>query len=69
MAKDNNYTSDAMNFIKDFLKKNPNVKEKQADLRSTWWDINDTQVTNERNLDTNNLKTEGYTYFSYTKAK
>ena len=32
------YESDITRFIRDFLKKNPEVVEKQRAARSTWWD-------------------------------
>ncbi len=63
--KDTNYTSEPMNFIKSLLKNNPTLKETQKKLRSTWWDLEEKQVEEERNLDKDNLKENGYTYFSY----
>ena len=32
------YESDTTRFIRDFLKKNPEVVDKQRIARSTWWD-------------------------------
>ena len=32
------YESDATRFIRDFLKKNPQVVEQQKKNRATWWD-------------------------------
>ena len=33
-----NYESEATKFIKDFLKKNPEVKVNQKQAREFWWD-------------------------------
>jgi hypothetical protein len=33
-----NYESEATRFIRDFLKKNPEVIDKQQKARATWWD-------------------------------
>lgn len=32
------YESDTTQFIRDFLKKHPEVVEKQKQARATWWD-------------------------------
>ncbi len=65
MAKDTNYTSEPMNFIKSLLQKKPELITKQKELRSTWWDLDENEVTEERTLDKDNLKADGYAYFTY----
>jgi hypothetical protein len=34
----NQYESDLTKFIRDFLRKHPEVVEKQKQARATWWD-------------------------------
>jgi hypothetical protein len=69
MAKNTSYTSDVMNFIKDFLQNNSEVVQKQDDLRKTWWDIRPQNVDEARKLDIDNLSDDGYKYFSYKNKK
>ena len=33
-----NYVSETTTFIRDFLKKHPEVVDKQRQARTTWWD-------------------------------
>lgn len=33
-----NYESETTTFIRDFLKKHPEVVDKQREARATWWD-------------------------------
>lgn len=33
-----NYESETTQFIRDFLKKHPEVVDKQREARATWWD-------------------------------
>ena len=33
-----NYESETTQFIRDFLKKHPEVVDKQREARGTWWD-------------------------------
>lgn len=33
-----NYESEATQFIRDFLRKHPEVVDKQRENRATWWD-------------------------------
>lgn len=67
MAKNTNYTSDAMNFIKDFLDKNPNIVKKQDSLRKTWWDHDANSVNDSKLLNEDNLSEDSYKYFNYKK--
>jgi hypothetical protein len=68
MTKDTQYTSEPMNFIQQLVKGNPQLQEKQDKLRKTWWDKDDTEVNQERQLNKNNLPTQGYSYFSYDNS-
>ncbi len=46
--KDPMYESEATRFIRDFLKKNPQVVEQQRKNRATWWDKpQDLETSNE----------------------
>ena len=67
MAKNTNYTSDAMNFIKEFLDKNPNIVKKQDCLRKTWWDHDTNSVNESKLLNEDNLTEDSYKYFNYKK--
>lgn len=67
MTKNTNYTSDAMNFIKQMNENIPNLASTRENLRSTFWDKDFDEINNERELDKDNLKIEGYVYFSYKK--
>ena len=69
MAKDNNYTSEAMNFIKELVALKPEIKDKQANLRNTWWDLDEQSVMLDSQLDKNNLKNDAYVYFTYHNNK
>ncbi|MBY0379176.1 MAG: DUF3460 family protein [Burkholderiales bacterium] len=63
--KNTKYTSDAMNFINQLVKDKHELKQKRQELRSTWWDKSELEVDSERELNKDNLKSDGYTYFSY----
>lgn len=65
MAKDTNYTSETMNFIREYTKNKPELEKKRDALRKTWWDKDEQEVNEDRNLDKNNLGSGGYVYFSY----
>ena len=67
MAKNTNYTSETMNFIRELRKNNPQLSVKQDQLRQTWWDKNDDEVKQQRELDDSNLPTASYAYCSYDK--
>lgn len=65
--KNTKYTSDAMNFIKTVVEKNPAIEAKQKKLRSTWWDKDASDIAIESELDKTNLKPTAYAYFDYSK--
>jgi Protein of unknown function (DUF3460) len=58
----NNYESELTQFIRDFLKKHPEVVEKQRKARATWWDH--PQDFKERaRLEDAELPKKGYEYY------
>lgn len=65
MAKNTAYVSETTKFIQQFLKDNPQVIQKQKELRNTWWNKNSTEVIFEEKLAQTDLKTDGYPYFTY----
>jgi hypothetical protein len=67
MAKNTNYTSEAMNFIKSLLQNNPEILKKQEDLRKTWWDHDAHDVNDSKFLNESNLTEDSYKYFNYKK--
>jgi len=57
-----NYVSETTQFIRDFLKKHPEVLEKQRMARATWWDR--PQDFKERaRLDSGTVPKKGYEYY------
>ena len=63
--KKNGYVSETTNFIREFLDKNPEIKIKQSELRSTWWDKNRADIAVEEQLEKDDIMRNGYEYFSY----
>ena len=43
-----NYVSETTQFLRDFLKKHPEVLDKQKKARATWWDRPQDFKENER---------------------
>jgi hypothetical protein len=68
MTKNVQYVSDATKFISAFLKKHPEVIEKQKSLRDTWWDI-DLDAEEQKKYQASDVKLDEYAYFSYDKLK
>jgi hypothetical protein len=57
-----NYESEATQFIKEFLERNPEVVEKQKRHRATWWDR--PQSLEERSrLEQAKVPHDGYVYY------
>jgi hypothetical protein len=56
------YESDATQFIRDFLAKNPEVVEKQKVARATWWDKPQT-LEEQRRAQESRVPQHGYVYY------
>lgn len=69
MAKDRKYVSEASKFINQYLEQHPEVKNKQKELRSTWWDTNGIDQAEQNEYNEADVKLDGYAYFSYPEAK
>jgi hypothetical protein len=69
MAKNTKYVSSTTEFIQSLLKNNPQMIQKQAELRRAWWDKNFTEVAHEEKLLQTDLMTPDYPYFNYANAK
>lgn len=67
MSKNTTYVSLVDNFLSDYLNKHPEVKNKQKDLRATWWDKDSGVYQDELSLlnSDSKVKLEEYAYFSY----
>lgn len=63
MAKNTKYVSEATQFIRGFLKQHPEVVEKQKQLRSTWWDINDLDEAEQKTYQQSKIPVHGYSYY------
>lgn len=69
MAKDTKYVSEATKFISTYLQEHPQIIEKQKKLRSTWWDTNGIDQTEQNEYHDSEIKLEGYAYFNYPTQK
>ena len=68
MTKNVQYVSDATKFINGFLKKHPEVIQKQEAQRDTWWDI-ELDPEEQKEYQASDVKLDEYAYFSYDKPK
>ena len=66
--KNTAYESESMQFLRTLLNKKGN-REKQQQLRQTWWEKNYLEIEEENNLNKENLRQDGYVYFSYPHLK
>jgi len=57
-----NYVSEATLFIRDFLKKHPEVADKQRAARATWWD-RPQDFKERKRLESADLPKKGYEYY------
>lgn len=65
MTKNTTYVSEITEFIREFLKKNPQSIQNQKKLRDTWWNKSYAEVAEEDKLANTDLKTDSYPYFTY----
>ena len=64
--KSGGYQSEATQFIRDFLAKNPQVVEQQKKNRATWWDKPQDLATLKERSDAT-VSQPGYVYFPLPK--
>ena len=57
-----NYVSETTLFIREFLKKHPEVVEKQAAARATWWD-RPQDFKERKQLDDAKVPKKSYEYY------
>ena len=57
-----NYESEATQFIRDFLKKHPEVPAKQQKARATWWD-HPQNLDERKRLEQGNVPKKPYEYY------
>lgn len=69
MAKDTKYVSEVTKFINAYLHEHPKVIQKQKELRSTWWDTNGIDQTEQSEFSDSKIKLDGYSYFNYPTKK
>ena len=56
------YESDTTEFLKKFLQDNPQVRDKQREARSKWWDLIQDEDSN-RELDDTRVPKKSYEYY------
>lgn len=56
------YESDTTEFLKKFLQDNPQVRDKQREARSKWWDLIQDEDSN-RELDDTRVPKKPYEYY------
>jgi len=56
------YESDTTKFIREFLDRNPQVREKQKKARATWWDHVQDLGERER-AEESEVPQQGYVYY------
>ena len=56
------YESEATQFIREFLTKNPQVVENQKAARATWWDKPQT-LEEQRRAEESKVPQKGYVYY------
>lgn len=66
MGLNRTYTSDTDEFIADLLKKKPELKHKQQQLRNTWWNKEFIDPNEQLEFKKNAVPVHGYTYFDYS---
>jgi uncharacterized protein DUF3460 len=59
------YESEITTFIRTFLQQNPQVVEKQASYRATWWD-RPQNLDERRKLEAAGVPQQGYVYYNKT---
>jgi hypothetical protein len=57
-----NYESETTQFIRDFLKKHPEVVDKQREARATWWD-RPQDFRERKQLDDAEVPKKSYEYY------
>ncbi len=63
MAKNTSYVSDATLFLNEMLRKKPELKIKQKELRKTWWDRDDIDSEEQNTYKASEAPIHGYTYY------
>ena len=56
------YESDTTEFLKRFLRENPEIRDKQREARSKWWDLIQDEDSN-RELDDTRVPKKPYEYY------
>ena len=69
MALEKNFVSDVDKFISNLLHKKPQIKAKQKELRSTWWDKEFVDNEEQQTYKESALPKHGYAYFDYSSDK
>lgn len=66
MALEKMYVSETDEFIKSILKQKPELKEKQKQLRNTWWDKGFIDQSEQESYKDSSAPKHGYAYFDYS---
>jgi len=57
-----NYVSEHTTFIRDFLKRNPEIVDDQRKGRAIWWDKTPRELDSVRNMDKGSVAMKPYVY-------
>lgn len=66
--KNTKYVSEATEFLRGLINK-PEIREDQHKMRSTWWDKGFIDQEEQENYAKDEIKHDGYVYFSYPTNK
>ena len=58
------YVSEHTTFIRDLLRKRPDIVEKQREGRAMWWDKTPRELAEEREMDQGRVAQSPYVYSS-----
>jgi len=62
------YESETTQFLRDLMRKHPDLEELQKRNRATWWDRK-LDLDQLRRNEASRVKVDGYAYFPVPKAK
>lgn len=62
MLPSRNYESEHTKFIREFLRKRPDIVEKQREGRAIWWDKTPKELAEERAMDQGRVPQSPYVY-------
>ena len=64
MLPSRHYVSDHTKFIRELIKKNPDLLQKQRESRAIWWDKTPRELSEEHRMDEGRVPQSPYVYSS-----